>query len=85
MQVTVEIFRYDPDTEESRFDTFIREVDPKDRVLDVMMAIKDEEDGTIAFRKSCAHGVCGSDAMEINGLNRLDEIHEDKGWEHCSS
>ena len=71
MQVTVEIFRYDPETEESRFDTFVREVDPKDRILDVMMAIKDEEDGTIAFRKSCAHGVCGSDAMEINGLNRL--------------
>ncbi|MFC1618540.1 succinate dehydrogenase iron-sulfur subunit [Candidatus Neomarinimicrobiota bacterium] len=71
MQVTVEIFRYDPDTDESRFDTFVREVDPKDRVLDVMMAIKDDEDGTIAFRKSCAHGVCGSDAMEINGINRL--------------
>ena len=71
MQVTVEIFRYDPDTDESRFDTYVKEVDPKDRVLDVMMAIKDEDDGTIAFRKSCAHGVCGSDAMEINGLNRL--------------
>jgi succinate dehydrogenase / fumarate reductase iron-sulfur subunit len=71
MQLTVEIFRYDPDTEESRFDTFVKEVDPKDRVLDVMMAIKDDDDGTIAFRKSCAHGVCGSDAMEINGLNLL--------------
>lgn len=71
MQVTVEVFRYDPDTDESRFDTFVREVDPKDRVLDILMAIKDEEDGTIAFRKSCAHGVCGSCAMEINGLNRL--------------
>jgi len=71
MEVTIEIFRFNPDTGESRFDTFVKEVDPKDRVLDVMMDIKDHDDGTIAFRKSCAHGVCGSCAMEINGLNRL--------------
>lgn len=71
MQVTVEIYRQDTETGASRFDTFIREVDPKDRVLDVMMEIKDQDDGTIAFRKSCGHGVCGSDAMMINGINRL--------------
>lgn len=71
MQVTVEIWRYDPVTEESHFDSFVREADPTERVLDVMLAIKDEDDGSVAFRKSCAHGVCGSDAMEINGLNRL--------------
>ena len=71
MQVNMEVFRYDPDTDLSRFDTFVREVDPKDRVLDVLMVIKDEDDGTLAFRRSCAHGICGSCAMEINGLNRL--------------
>lgn len=71
MQVTVEIFRYDPDQDKSWFDKFVKEVDPKDRVLDLMMDIKDHDDGTIAFRKSCAHGVCGSDAMQINGINRL--------------
>ena len=71
MRLTVEIYRYDPETEQSRFDKFVREADPTDRVLDVMMAIKDEDDSTVAFRKSCNHGVCGSDAMMINGINRL--------------
>ncbi len=71
MKLTVEIYRYDPESGQSRFDTFIKEVDPQDRVLDVMMDIKDRDDGTIAFRRSCNHGVCGSDAMMINGLNRL--------------
>ncbi len=71
MQVNVEVSRYDPDTNFSRVSTFIKEVDPKDRVLDVLMTIKDDDDGTLAFRKSCAHGICGSCAMEINGLNRL--------------
>lgn len=71
MQITVKIFRYDPESGESRFDVFNREADPKDRILDILMEIKDQEDGTIAFRKSCAHGVCGSDAMQINGINRL--------------
>ncbi len=71
MQVTVEVYRYDPETEASRYDTFVREADPKERVLDVLLAIKDEDDGSLAYRKSCGHGVCGSDAMEINGQNRL--------------
>lgn len=71
MQITVKIFRYDPENRETRFDVFNREADPKDRILDILMEIKDQEDGTIAFRKSCAHGVCGSDAMQINGINRL--------------
>ncbi|MCH7521409.1 MAG: succinate dehydrogenase iron-sulfur subunit [Candidatus Marinimicrobia bacterium] len=71
MEVTVDIYRYDQETGAARFDRFVKEVDPKDRVLDVMMDIKDYDDGTIAFRKSCGHGVCGSDAMQINGINRL--------------
>ena len=71
MQVTVEIYRQEAGAISSRFDSFVREVDPRDRVLDVMMDIKDDDDSTIAFRKSCGHGVCGSDAMQINGINRL--------------
>jgi succinate dehydrogenase / fumarate reductase iron-sulfur subunit len=42
-----------------------------DRVLDVLHKVKYEQDGTLTFRRSCAHGVCGSDAMLINGRNRL--------------
>lgn len=71
MQITVEIYRQDVKNGKGRYDTFAKEVDPKDRVLDVMMDIKDNDDSTIAFRKSCNHGVCGSDAMQINGINRL--------------
>jgi succinate dehydrogenase / fumarate reductase iron-sulfur subunit len=40
-------------------------------MLDVLMHIKQHADGTLGFRKSCAHGVCGSDAMRINGRDRL--------------
>jgi len=42
-----------------------------ERVLDALHTIKWEQDGSLTFRRSCAHGVCGSDAMRINGRNRL--------------
>ena len=44
---------------------------PTDRVLNLLHNIKWDIDGTLTFRRSCAHGVCGSDAMRINGANRL--------------
>ncbi len=47
------------------------EAEPTDRLLDALHAIKWHQDGTLAFRRSCAHGICGSDAMLINGVNRL--------------
>ena len=40
-------------------------------MLDALHKIKWEHDGSLTFRRSCAHGVCGSDAMRINGRNRL--------------
>ena len=40
-------------------------------MLDALHKIKWEQDGSLTFRRSCAHGVCGSDAMRINGRNRL--------------
>jgi succinate dehydrogenase / fumarate reductase iron-sulfur subunit len=42
-----------------------------DRVLDLLHTVKHAVDGTLTFRRSCAHGICGSDAMLINGRNRL--------------
>ena len=42
-----------------------------DRVLDALHKVKWTIDGSLTFRRSCAHGVCGSDAMRINGRNRL--------------
>jgi len=72
MKITVEIKRYNPERDEQpRMQAYEVEAEPTDRVLDLLMEIKRTKDGTIAFRKSCAHGVCGSDAMVINGRARL--------------
>jgi succinate dehydrogenase / fumarate reductase iron-sulfur subunit len=47
------------------------EAEPTDRLLDVLLRIKSLQDASLSFRYSCAHGVCGSDAMRINGKERL--------------
>jgi succinate dehydrogenase / fumarate reductase iron-sulfur subunit len=70
--VTLEIQRYNPETDkEPYFQKYSVTVDPTDRVLDALMELARNQDGTLVFRKSCAHGVCGSDAMRINGRERL--------------
>ena len=70
--VTLIIRRFDPDADtEPRWQDFDVEMYPTDRVLDALHKIKWEQDGSLTFRRSCAHGVCGSDAMRINGRNRL--------------
>ncbi len=71
LTITLQIRRYDPDTDSSRWDEFQVEALPTWRILDALHAVKWEQDGTLTFRRSCAHGVCGSDAMRINGRNRL--------------
>ena len=72
MKVTVKIKRYLPERQsEPFFQHFTVAAEPTDRVLDVLMKIKETLDGSLAFRKSCAHGVCGSDAMRINGKDGL--------------
>ena len=72
MQVKLRILRYDPQRDEKpHWEPYLVEAGPMDRVLDLLHAVKWETDGTLTFRRSCAHGVCGSDAMLINGRNRL--------------
>jgi succinate dehydrogenase / fumarate reductase iron-sulfur subunit len=72
MDVTLKIRRYNPEvSEESTWETFQVQGQPTDRVLDALHQVKWDLDGTLTFRRSCAHGVCGSDAMRINGKNRL--------------
>lgn len=72
MNIIIRILRYDPQAESApTFQDFTVSVEPADRLLDVLMFIKRNLDGTLSFRKSCAHGVCGSDAMIINGVERL--------------
>ena len=70
--VTLFVRRYNPeDGQEARWEDFDVLVHGTDRVLDALHKIKWEMDGSLTFRRSCAHGVCGSDAMRINGRNRL--------------
>ncbi|MCM8745653.1 succinate dehydrogenase iron-sulfur subunit [Thermomicrobium sp. CFH 73360] len=72
MQVTLRIQRFNPETDSKPYyREYTVEVEPTDRVLDALNYIKWYQDGTLTFRRSCAHGVCGSDAMRINGRNRL--------------
>ena len=72
MDVTLKIFRYNPEQDQKfRYETYSLEADPTDRVLDVLERIKGQYDGTLTFRRSCAHGICGSDALRINGRNML--------------
>ncbi|MEP6478870.1 MAG: succinate dehydrogenase iron-sulfur subunit [Rhodoglobus sp.] len=69
---TLIIRRFDPDKDaEPYWQDFDVEMHGTDRVLDALHKIKWEQDGSLSFRRSCAHGVCGSDAMRINGRNRL--------------
>ncbi len=68
MDMHFKIYRYQPQSNE---DPFYREydlsVDAGTRILDCLNKIKWEQDGTLSYRMSCAHGVCGSCAVKING------------------
>jgi len=69
MIVKLKISRYDPRKEEEpHYQTFEVEADPMDRLLDCLIRIREEQDPTLAFRMSCAHGICGSDGMRINRI-----------------
>ena len=73
LTVTLRVKRYDPEVDRApRWQVFTVEgMEPTDRVLDVLHQAKWYQDGSLTFRRSCAHGVCGSDAMVINGANGL--------------
>lgn len=72
MQVTLKVFRFNPEVDKKwHYETYTLQAEPTDRVLDLLEMVKAYNDGTLAFRRSCAHGVCGSDAMRINGKNSL--------------
>jgi len=72
MEITLKVFRYNPGVDKKpRYERFNIDAEPTDRVLDLLEYAKGNFDGTLSFRRSCAHGICGSDAMRINGINRL--------------
>lgn len=70
---TFKIYRYDPETGENpSVDTFTIDLDDcGPMMLDALIHIKDDYDQTLAFRRSCREGICGSCAMNIDGRNTL--------------
>lgn len=72
MEITLRIKRFNPEQDQkAHFEEYQVEVEGTDRVLDALNEVKWNHDGTLTYRRSCAHGICGSDAMRINGRNRL--------------
>jgi succinate dehydrogenase / fumarate reductase, iron-sulfur subunit len=73
MDVTIKIRRFNPEQDKRpSWGTYtLTNCNKTDRVLDMLHRVKAEIDGTLTLRRSCAQGICGSDAMRINGRNRL--------------
>jgi succinate dehydrogenase / fumarate reductase iron-sulfur subunit len=72
MQIKLKVYRFDPEKDQKpHYADYDMDVDPNDRILDLLEKVRAEHDGSLAIRRSCAHGVCGSDAMRINGRNYL--------------
>ena len=70
--ITLEVFRYQPDTEaEPRYQSYQVPYREDWVVLDALNHVKDEIDGTLSYRWSCRMGVCGSCGMMVNGEPKL--------------
>jgi succinate dehydrogenase / fumarate reductase iron-sulfur subunit len=72
MKIVLRIRRFNPEKDKRPHDKdYTVKVEPTDRILDALMKVQNEQDGSLSFRRSCGHGVCGSDAMIIGGVERL--------------
>jgi succinate dehydrogenase / fumarate reductase, iron-sulfur subunit len=72
MNFILRIQRFNPESDTApHFRDYSVSAEPSDRVLDAILFVKQHLDNTLAVRKSCGHGICGSDAMRINGAERL--------------
>ena len=71
------VYRYNPDEQANpRIDTYFVDMDScGPMVLDALIKIKNEVDPTLTFRRSCREGICGSCAMNIDGINTLACLH----------
>lgn len=71
---TFKIYRWNPDTptEKPHMETYSLDLNKTGpMMLDALIRIKNEQDPTLTFRRSCREGICGSCAMNINGVNTL--------------
>ena len=66
------VLRFNPEQDaEPHFEDYTVQADPMERLLDCLHKVKWYVDSSLALRRSCGHGICGSDAMVVNGINRL--------------
>ena len=72
-KVTFTILRYDPENGKKPYyqDFEVKMERPGMMILDGLNQIRWEQDGTLAYRRSCREGVCGSDGVNVNGVNML--------------
>jgi len=69
---TFRIYRYDPEKKaEPAFKEYKLACDPMERILTALNRIKWEQDGSVSYRRSCGHAICGSCGMTIQGASRL--------------
>src|SRR4051795_12033525 len=75
--VQLKIYRYDPDKDSKPYmqDITVELKDTDKMLLDALQRIKSDVDDSLSLRRSCREGVCGSDAMNINGKNGLACTH----------
>src|SRR6266700_6114720 len=72
MKVNLKIKRFNREKDDKPWwGEYSVEAEPTDRLLDALNHVKWYIDGSLTYRRSCAHGICGSDAMLINGRNAL--------------
>jgi succinate dehydrogenase / fumarate reductase iron-sulfur subunit len=72
MKLTLKIYRFNPEIDsEPHYQTFTIEAETNERILDCLNKIRLTQDSTLAFRMSCAHGICGSDGLTINNQSAL--------------
>ena len=70
--VTIRIQRFNPDVDKKPYvDEFKVKATQGKTILDALHEIKEEQDGSVTFRRSCRHAICGSCAMNVNGQNML--------------
>ena len=72
MELTLKVHRYDPSTDDKgQLQTYNLDIDDDATVLDALMQVREEQDGTLAFRGSCRTGFCGDCTMRISRRNRI--------------
>ncbi len=68
MKCNFTVFRFDPAVDDKpRYQEYTLDAEPTDKILDCLNKIRWEQDPSLAYRASCSHGICGSDAVTING------------------